>query len=133
MPALIIVDTNLLVQVRHGNPSVIKWMNSVLENEKIVFPTPIVMELIRGCRNKQEINEVDGFIKKHGVVYHATQADMATALEMLREQYLYGDELSVVDALIAACAKALHAKLYTGDRNLHRVRGIKAEAPHILP
>ncbi len=73
MPALIIVDTNLLVQVRHGNPSVVKWMNSVLENETIVFPTPIVMELIRGCRNKQEIIELDSFIKKHGVVYHATQ------------------------------------------------------------
>ncbi len=58
---------------------------------------------------------------------------MAMALEMLREHYLHGDELSVADALIAACAKALHAKLYTSDRNLHRVCGIKAEAPHILP
>ncbi len=133
MPALIIVDTNLLIQVRHGNPSVIKWMNSALEDSKMIFPTPIVMELIRGCRNKQEINELDGFIKRHGVVYHATQIDMATALTMLREQYLHGDELSVADALIAACAKTLHAKLYTEDRNLHRVRGIKAEAPYILP
>jgi predicted nucleic acid-binding protein len=130
---MIIADSDLLIQVRHGNPSVVKWMNSVLENERLIFPTPIIMELIRGCRNKQEINELDSFIKKHGAVYIPTQSDMAMAMDILREQYLHGDELSVADAIIAACAKTLHVKLYTNDRNIHRVRGIKAEAPYLLP
>ncbi len=128
---VIILDSNIAIQVMRGNQLLLKWLSSL--DGAIYFPSVVVMELIRGCRTREEREAVEQFVTRHGLIYYPTERDHYRAMQIIDEHYRAGDELGVVDAIIAACAMKLHAKLYTSDKNLHRVRGLKAEAPYKRP
>jgi len=51
----------------------------------------------------------------------------------MKDNYRHGYKIGVVDALIAACAIALHAKMYTLDNDFRPVPGLKKVAPYQLP
>jgi predicted nucleic acid-binding protein len=60
------------------------------------------MELVIGCRNKTELNEVDKFLRRFQLL-KLTEPISDTAIELLR-QYRLNHGLLIADSLIAATA-----------------------------
>ncbi len=47
---MIILDTDIMIDLLRGYSNAIKWIES-LGNEEIILPGFVVMELVQGCRN----------------------------------------------------------------------------------
>ena len=50
---MILVDTDIMIDLLRGYPPAVQWLTS-LEDEQIVLPGFVAMELMQGCRNKIE-------------------------------------------------------------------------------
>lgn len=55
---MILVDTDVMIDLLHEYPPAVAWLDSLGE-EEIILPGFVVMELIQGCRNKAEQQRVE--------------------------------------------------------------------------
>ncbi len=58
--AAAVIDTNIMIQALRGNPITMKWLATV--EDKITLPCFVVMELIKGCDTRDELNSLDNFL-----------------------------------------------------------------------
>src|SRR6478752_1702326 len=117
-----VVDSNVMIQALRGNPLAIKWLSTL--EDKIILPCFIVMELIKGCDTREELARLDSFLARYSIYWPAPE-DCQRAVDIMKDNYRHGYKMGVVDALIAACAIALHARFYTLDNDFRPVPGLK--------
>ena len=129
----VVIDTNILMKIIRGNQQLIRWFNSI--QGQPVFPCFIIMELFAGCRGRDERIAVRReIIDVHGVyIPNDKDAVIIKAYKLVEDNPALAPRLKVADALIAASAMRLHAKLYTDDNDLANVPGLKKYSPEILP
>ncbi len=127
--AVAVIDTNIMIQALPGNPITKKWLARV--EDRITLPCFVVMELIKGCDTRDELTRLDSFLTPY-TIYWPNQEDCRRAVSIMKDNYRHGYKMGVVDALIAACAIALHAKLYTLDHDFRPVPGLKKLTPYQL-
>ena len=65
---MIILDTDVMVDLLRGYPPAVAWMDSLGEAE-IALPGFVVMELIQGCRNKHEQRMLQQRIAPYNVLW----------------------------------------------------------------
>lgn len=51
---MVIVDTDVLVDVFRRHAPAVEWMAKTVAENEVVLPGYVVMELIQGCRNTEE-------------------------------------------------------------------------------
>lgn len=51
---MILLDSDVMIDLLRQYPPAMRWLNSLDEEEEMVLPGYVVMELIQGCRNKRE-------------------------------------------------------------------------------
>jgi len=124
---LLVIDTNVLVGVLRRKPPALKWLNSAT-NETFIVPGFVVMELVAGCENAQELADVDELMKKF-TVYWPNEKGVARALGYFRSYYR-SHGLGLVDALIAACAVNLHIPVCTNDQGFRAIPRLKVISPY---
>ncbi len=129
--ANIVVDTNIMIRVIKGDERTIKWLNSV--QGKPVFPCFIIMELIAGCNSKEDRIKLQRQVIEWYSIYWPDAALLKKAYDLVKDNQGRARRLKVVDALIAACAMTLHAKLYTDDNDFIDIPGLKKYSPELLP
>ena len=82
------------------------------------------MELIVGCRNKNELKQLEKFLEDFEIInlnYEITQK----AIELLKE-YKLSHGLLIADSLIAASAMILDAPLLTkNQKDFRYIKGLK--------
>jgi len=88
-----------------------KWFDALDDEEELLLPGYVVMELIQGCRNKVEQEKVQRELATYGVAWPAP-ADCDEALSVFTEYHL-SHNAGLLDALIGQIAVALRAPLYT--------------------
>ena len=76
------------------------------------------MELMVGCRNKQELAVLDRFLKRFTVI-KLNESISNIAVDLLRE-YRLSHGLLIPDALIASTALCLNLDLATKNQRDHR-------------
>jgi predicted nucleic acid-binding protein len=127
----VVVDTNIMIRAIRGEERVMRWLNSV--NGDPIFPCFIVMELIASCTKKEDRAVLQrNVIDRYGI-YWPNPNVIKRAYELVRDNQNLARRLKVIDALIAACAMELHAKLYTNDNDFANIPGLKKYRPEILP
>jgi predicted nucleic acid-binding protein len=57
-------DTDIMIDILRGHPPAIQWLAS-LGDEEIILPGYVVMELIQGCGNKAEQQQVENITQNH--------------------------------------------------------------------
>ena len=105
---MILVDTDVMVDVMRRYEPAVVWLDS-LGTEIIGIPGLVAMELLQGCRNREEQNRLVRFLRPYQR-YWPTQLDCARAFDGFAEHHLSHD-LGILDALIAETAVGLDTRL----------------------
>jgi predicted nucleic acid-binding protein len=98
-----IFDTEVLIWYFRGNLKARAFLSGVPFRDRRVSSL-CIMELVQGCRDRQELRAVKEFIRDNiaGVI-HPDERISEKAITLL-EGYALADELRSVDAIVAATA-----------------------------
>ena len=98
-----IFDTDVLIWYFRGNQKVREFISGIPFRERNISSL-CIMELVQGCRNRQELRAVKEFIRDNiaGVI-HPDERISEKAISLL-EGHATADGLRTVDALVAATA-----------------------------
>jgi len=99
---LIIVDTDILIDVGRGDDFAVTYLENLETGSMIAISTITQMELIIGCQNKKELRTTERFLGRFEILSLNEQISNV-AVELLRE-YRLSHGLLIADAIIAATA-----------------------------
>jgi predicted nucleic acid-binding protein len=109
-----IVDTDILIDVGRGVGEAIAYPERLETNSQLAISAVTQMELIVGCRNKNELHDLEKFLNRFQLFkIGEAVSDQATAL--LR-QYRLSHGLLIADALIAATALVENSPLVSKNQ-----------------
>ncbi|MGQ9628171.1 MAG: type II toxin-antitoxin system VapC family toxin [Anaerolineae bacterium] len=102
MNALIIVDTDILIDVALQISEAIDFLAELEQKSTLAISAITQMELFVGCRSKTELRHTERFLRRFQVLKLNEQiSDMA--IDLLR-RYRLSHGLTIPDALVAATA-----------------------------
>ena len=114
MAAVVLIDTDVLIDVARGDVQANSILQVLLEESSPAISVVSQMELVVGCRDKRELAELDRFIKPFQV-FSISQQVSESALLLLR-QYRLSHGLLIPDAVIAATAINRNADLLSKNQ-----------------
>jgi len=124
MENLIIIDTDILIDVGREVKTAMNRLDK--EEQTSALETSVVtqMELIVGCRNKQELNKLNRFLKRFQIV-GLSESIGNKSIELLA-RYRLSHGLLIADSLIAATALTMDVHLLSKNQRDYRfIEGIK--------
>lgn len=123
-----LLDTDVLVDLLRGFPPAVAWLQSVAD-EQVGVPGFVAMELIQGCRNKQEQRVVETELRKLEILWpEAASCDRALATFA---RFYLSDGIGLLDALIAEIAKEQGVPLHTFNEKHYRpIPGVETVQPY---
>lgn len=124
---MILLDTDVLIDVQRGHPPALEWFASLPELPAV--PGFVVMELIQDARGAQQVRAAQRLVAPLAVVWPSV-ADCRRALDDFATRHL-SHGLGLLDALIAACAVGCPAELCTFNVKHYRaVPGLTTIQPY---
>ncbi len=127
---MLILDTDVLIDIQHGIPSALTWYAGLKELPHV--PGLVVMELIQGAKNAKQVHDVLRLTAPLPVVW-ATSSDGERALADFAKLHL-SHGLGPLDAMIASIAVGLSADLCTfNDKHYRAVSGLSILRPYTRP
>lgn len=126
---MILLDSDVLIDLLRKYPPAMTWFDSLPEDEVLMMPGYVVMELIQGCRNKPEQERVQRQLGRYGVAWLA-QTDCDIALDVF-VRYRLSHNAGLLDVLIGQTSVALGAPLHTfNHRHYGFIPGIQTVQPY---
>jgi predicted nucleic acid-binding protein len=116
---MLILDTDVLIDIQRGNIPAINWFAGLPELP--VVPGFVAMELMQDAQNSDQIRQVQQLIAPLTIVWPST-IDCNLALQLFSRLHL-SHRLGLIDSLIAATALGHNATLCTF--NLKHYRNIE--------
>jgi predicted nucleic acid-binding protein len=107
---VILVDIDVMIDVLRRHGPAVAWLDS-LDTEVIGIPGLVAMELLQGCRNREEQDQLERFLRPYQR-HWPSQADYAHAFDDFIA-YRLSHDLGILDALIAETAVGLNTQLAT--------------------
>ena len=107
---MILLDSDIMIDFLRKYPPAISWLSSLGE-EEIALPGYVAMELMQGCGNKLELQEIRKFIANVEVIW-PTPETCDQALETFAD-YNLSHNLGLIDALIGQTSIAFGLPLHT--------------------
>ena len=121
--ALLLVDTDNLIDVANKDATAITRLTTESQRFTLAVSSITVMELIIGCRNKNELQALNRFLAKFQTVALNHRISELT-MQLLQDYYL-SHGLLIPDALIAASAIEQHIPLLTkNQRDFRFIQGL---------
>ena len=118
MRDLILVDTDILIDVGRGEQDAVEYLESLEDESRLAISVVTQMELLVGCANKREQRAVERFVRRFEV-FPLTEAISDEAVALLGE-YRLSHGLLIADALIAATAIVQEAPLVSKNQKDYR-------------
>lgn len=123
---MILLDTDVMVDVLRGYESAKQWLESA---EEVGLPGLVVMELLQGCENAKEQRQLEKSLSAYPL-YWPSEEDCNRALTSFSSHHL-SDNIGLLDALIAETAIGIRADLATFNVKHYRVlKGLKIIQPY---
>jgi predicted nucleic acid-binding protein len=121
--ALTIVDTDILIDIARGEADAINCLLRLEKSSTLAVSAVTQMELIVGCRNKKELEDLTKFLNNFQVLKITGQIS-DRAVDLLT-QYFLSHNLLVADGLIAATALVHNEAFITkNQRDFRFVAGL---------
>ncbi|MDD5310044.1 MAG: PIN domain-containing protein [Deltaproteobacteria bacterium] len=117
---MILLDTDVMIDVLRGHPPAVAWLESV-RAEEMGLPGLVLMEIIQGCRDLEEQKRVERLVAGFALLW-PTEADCRRALADFVEHRLAGG-LGLLDSLIAETSIGRGAPLATFNEKHYRSLG----------
>ena len=105
---MILLDTDVMVDIMRRYPPAVAWLDS-LGTEVVGIAGLVAMELLQGCRNREEQQQMEGFLRPYQW-YWPSQPDCARAFDDFAAYHL-SHSLGILDTLIAETAVGLGIQL----------------------
>lgn len=106
---LTIVDSDILINVARSDADAINCLLRLEKTSILAVSVVTQLELIVGCRNKTELNDLEKFFRRFQILKITDQiSDLAVDL---LKQYFLSHGLLIADGLIAATA-LIHNKAF---------------------
>ena len=121
---IIIVDSDILIDVSRGDRHAIEFLSDLERADQIAISSITEMELISGCRDKQELSTVNAFLHRFRTI-HLNEAISEHSIDLLN-RYNLSHGLLIADAIIAATAITMDERFVTKNhRDFRFVDGLK--------
>jgi len=118
MTNLVVVDTDILIDVGREIQAAIDYLQNVERDSTLIVSAITKMELVVGCRNKSELRIVEQFLTRFRLI-KLDEIITDTAIDLL-QRYRLSHGLLIPDALIAATALSLKAALASKNQKDYR-------------
>lgn len=118
MKTQILVDTDILIDVARRNDDAIQRLIIEEENTNIAISVVTKMELIVGCRNKNELRNLEKFLLRYSII-NINDAISNQAVKLLHD-YRLSHGLLIPDALIASTAIIFNIPLLSKNQSDYR-------------
>ena len=99
---LIIVDTDILIDAGRNVNEALNCLERIEQRLPAAISSVTQMELIIGCRNKNELDSLEQFLDRFHI-FRINEQISDTAIDLLK-RYRLSHGLLIADALIAATA-----------------------------
>lgn len=106
---MIVLDTNILIEVLKGNPKTIKQVQTL--DDELAISSISVMELYYGARDKQEVKKIEKFVSLFTIL-HLNESISFKAMQLI-QTYAKSHTLDIPDGLIASTVLTDNIKLFT--------------------
>jgi len=124
-----LLDTDVMIDLMRGYPPATAWFESLGNDDAPALVGFVVMELIRGCRNKEEIEALRKRLRPFEIFW-PREKDFTDALSDLWT-YRLSNDLKIMDALIGHCALGQRATLCTfNEKDFSLIAGLRLEKPY---
>ena len=114
----LLVDTDILIDVSRGIPTAINRLKSEAITSTLAISSITQMELIVGCRNKTELQNLEKFLRRY-LIIKVNELITDKAIELL-SQYRLSHGLLIPDGLIAATAIVTNSPLMSKNQRDYR-------------
>lgn len=121
----LIFDTDVLIWYFRGMEKAKKFLADIPLEMKVI-PSPVYMELLQGCLNKEEVKTVKEFVAQNFLeIIHPNEAVSEKAVSLI-EKYSLSHGLRVIDALVASTALVSEFHLSAANTKHYRfIKGLK--------
>ena len=112
----LLFDTDVLIDVGRGVQAAVDTLETVSRQNRVRISVVTEMELLVGCRNKDEQHTLYDFLDTCGAkILQLHPTISATAVELM-QMYQLSHDLRIADALIAATAHERDCPLITKNQ-----------------
>jgi predicted nucleic acid-binding protein len=115
---LVVVDTDILIDAGRGVNEAVICLQRLESQSALAVSAVTQMELLVGCRNKSEMQQVEQFLKRF-IPLKLSERVSDIGLELLK-QYRLSHGLLIADSLIAATAIAFDVEFITKNQRDYR-------------
>ena len=115
---MLLLDTDLMVDIMRRHAPAVAWLDT-LGAETVGLPGLVALELLQGCRNREEQQRVENTLRFY-TLYWPSRADCAQAFDDFAAYHLSHD-IGILDALIAETAVGLGVELVTFNTKHYNV------------
>jgi len=121
--ALTIVDSDILIDVARGEADAVNCLLRLEKTSALALSAVTQMELIVGCRNKKELEDLEKFLNRYQLLKITGQIS-DRAVDLLTHYFL-SHSLLIADGLIAATALVYSEALITkNQRDFRFIAGL---------
>jgi hypothetical protein len=126
---MIIIDTDIAIDVLRSFPAALAWLNSLPADESVVITGYTALELFAGTHNVAEQRSVDAMVNRFKAKW-PTAAACERAVKDLRTLHR-SNAIGTFDVLIAQTAIELGLPLHTFNiKHFQHVRGLTTIQPY---
>jgi predicted nucleic acid-binding protein len=124
MASLIVIDTDVLIDAARNIDTAVQCLEQIQARTGLAISVVTQMELIIGCRNKQEFRSLERFLARFQII--PIDEYMSLKAVDLLTQYRLSHGLLIADALIAATAIHLGQPLISkNQRDYQFIEGLQ--------
>lgn len=125
---MILLDTDVLIECLRRRASATEWLSGS-HGLDFAVPGVVAMELMAGCRDRAEQNQIKSFSRRFPVLWHQA-AEFELAFELLSAHRL-SSGLGIPDCLIAAMAISRSMSLYSFNlKHFRSIPGLDVREPY---
>jgi predicted nucleic acid-binding protein len=100
---VLLLDTDVMIDLIRNYPPAVAWLDEIrAQGEKVSLPGFVVMELVQGCRNAEEIKRVEKDVRNY-ITRWPSRATCKRALAVYTRYHL-SHGLGMIDSLIGQIA-----------------------------
>ena len=119
---MILLDTNILIEILKGNEKTVQKVQSF--SEELAISSISIMELYYGAINKTELNKLEKFTSLFQIV-QLNEKISKTAVQLVKS-YAKSHTLDIPDSLIASTCLINDCQLFTYNvKDFRYIEGLK--------
>lgn len=127
---MIFADSDVLIDLLRDRQPAHQWLNHLNDEEEFVICGFSAFELLNGCQNKQDLDELQRHVVWQSRILWPDAATMLKALNTF-QTYKLSHGIQINDALIGHTALAHNVPIYTFNRkHFSIIAGLEIVEPY---